>query len=73
MRVTNHHDRQQVKQADRLDQKVAIGQRCIGVFLPANLHPSSYLVDSTNLTQRKTDTRNGITLKKALAGGRCSK
>ncbi len=73
MRVTNHHDHQQVKQAERLDQRVPIGQRCIGVFLPANVHPSPYLVDSAHLRQRKTDIRNGITLKKALAGGRYSK
>lgn len=73
MCVTNHHDRQQVKQAERLDQKVAIGQRCTDVFFPVSVHPSPYLVDSTHLRQRKTDSRNGITLTCALVGGRCDK
>jgi hypothetical protein len=35
--------------------------------------PIPYLVDSTHLRQRKTDTRNGITLKSALVGGRYDK
>jgi len=73
MCVTNHHERQQAKQADRLDQKVPIGLRCSGVFFPITVHSSPYLVDSTHLKQRQTDTRNGITLKCALVGGRYDK
>lgn len=73
MCVTNHHERQQAKQADRLDQKVMIGLRCNSVFFPAIVHSSPYLVDSTHLKPRQTDTRNGITLKRALVGGRYDK
>ena len=34
------------------------------------LHPQIYPVESTNLQQRKTEHRNGITLKTALVAGR---
>jgi hypothetical protein len=36
-------------------------------------HPKASLVESTNLTQRKTDHWNGITLKTALVVGRYGK
>ena len=36
----------------------------------ASSHPTISSVDSTSLTERKTDDRNGITLKIALIDGR---
>ena len=36
----------------------------------ASVHPIKSSVESTSLTERKTDYRNGITLKTALIGGR---
>jgi hypothetical protein len=36
----------------------------------SSLHPPNYPVESTNLKQRKTEQRNGITLKVALVAGR---
>lgn len=39
------------------------------VIIPS-FHPEESSVDSTSLTERKTDYRNGITLKTALIDGR---
>jgi hypothetical protein len=39
-------------------------------MLGTHLHPKTSPVDSTGLTKRETDRRNGITLKVALVEGR---
>jgi hypothetical protein len=72
-----HRYFEQVKQAERLDQMVVVlGSQCIHdeqrdeTCRRSIISPKMYPVESMGLTERKTDHRNGITLKLALVGGR---
>ncbi len=73
-----HRYFEQVKQADRLDQKVPV-QRLImcrrdeqrdEICTQFIISPETYPVESIRLQERKTDHWNGITLKRALVVGR---
>jgi len=69
MRERNHRKGQQAKQAEKLAQKGMMQEKHAAyVSFTQQRHP----VDSADLTERKTHHRNGITLKRTLAGGRYS-
>jgi hypothetical protein len=73
-----HRYFEQVKQAERLDQKVTVldssfvdvmskrDEICIRFIIS----PEKYPVESIRLRERQTDHWNGITLKHALVAGR---
>jgi len=69
---SNHRHHLQVKQAERLDQKVREEQGSgrddaqTSIIFHSQISP----VESTHLQQRKTEHRNGRTLKMALVAGR---
>lgn len=76
-----HRYFEQVKQTDRLDQKVMVHRLIIcrhdeerdEICTRFIISPERYPVESIRLKERKTDHWNGITLTFALVDGRCSK
>jgi len=73
-----HRYFEQVKQAERLDQMVTVHRLIIcrhdeqrdEICTRFITSPETYPVESIRLQERKTDHRNGITLKQALVVGR---
>jgi hypothetical protein len=72
-----HRYFEQVKQADRLDQKVMVHRLIIcrrdeqrdEICTRFIISPERYPVESIRLQERKTEQWNGITLKDALGDG----
>ncbi len=79
MRLT-HRYFEQVKQAERLDQMVTVHRLIIcrrdeqwdEICTRFILSPETYPVENIRLKERKTEHRNGLTLKYALVDGRCN-
>jgi hypothetical protein len=77
MRLT-HRYFEQVKQAEKLDQKVTVHRLIIcrrdeksdEICTRFIISPEMYPVESIRLQERKTDHWNGITLTLALVAGR---
>jgi hypothetical protein len=73
-----HRYFEQVKQAERLDQKVTVHRLIIcrrdeqrdEICTHFIISPETYPVESIRLQERKTNHWNGITLKLALVAGR---